>query len=142
MEKSHGKRLSQRENKLAEMRTDLKEINEKSNKINEQIDSLGPSKQRADRDFRKQTIMTIRTLFLENALMAFIITLLENLNVALSQKCIIELLLKRSGGFFENCSEIIYWIDGNGLTKSFKQSLESVINRLNAMKLHRNGKPI
>jgi hypothetical protein len=142
MEKSHGKRLSQRENKLAEMRTDLKEINEKSNKINEQIDSLGPSKQRADRDFRKQTIMTIRTLFLENALMAFIITLLENLNVPLSQKCIIELLLKRSGGFFENCSEIIYWIDANGLSKSFKQSLESVINGLNAMNLHRNGKPI
>ena len=32
-------------------------------KLFEQATTLGPAGQRADRDFRKQTIMTIRTLF-------------------------------------------------------------------------------
>jgi len=36
---------------------------------------LGPAGQRADRDFRKQAIMTIRTLFLENMLRAFMAAL-------------------------------------------------------------------
>lgn len=59
--KNHKKRLGQRENKLNEIENDLGEVKKKELKIKEDIDSLGPVGERADRDFRKQMIMTCRT---------------------------------------------------------------------------------
>ena len=63
-EKGHGKRLSQRENKLAELRGELDGLNRKAKLAEEKVEPLGPPKQRADRDFRKQKVMTFRTLLL------------------------------------------------------------------------------
>jgi len=141
-EKSHGKRLLQREKRLSKIQDELKEVNKKSNAIEEKKKSLGKPRQRADRDFRKQTIMTFRTLFLENALMYFLLALLEKLETTISQKCFLELLFKRKGGFLETYSEIVYWINTKGLSKANKQILKNVAQGLCDMKLNRKGKPI
>ena len=45
--------------------------------LTEQAAAIGPPRERADRDFSKQKIMTVRTLLLENALMAFMVVLCE-----------------------------------------------------------------
>ena len=63
-EKGHGKRLSRREEKLSELRGELDGLNKKAKLAEEKVEALGPPKQRADRDFRKQKVMTFRTLLL------------------------------------------------------------------------------
>ena len=71
-EKGHGKRLCQRENKLSELRGELDGLNKKAKLAEEKVEALGPPKQRADRDFRKQKVMTFGTLLLENLLIRFL----------------------------------------------------------------------
>ena len=67
--KNHPKMLPVREKKLKELEIKLEDTKLKKQKIKEGIEKNGPPKERADRDFRKQLIMTIRTLCLENCLM-------------------------------------------------------------------------
>ena len=78
--KGHGKRLEQRQRALVVLATGVART-PSTNKPNwlSKSPALGPPGERADRDFRKQTIMTIRTLLLENALMAFMAALLGTL---------------------------------------------------------------
>lgn len=76
IEKGHEKRRIQRENKLSRFEEERKKTLEKKEGIEKKIESLGGEKKRADRDFRKQTIMTFRTLFLENSLVSFLLALL------------------------------------------------------------------
>jgi hypothetical protein len=64
--KGHGRRLEQRQGKLETLEHELKDATGKQATLSAQAATLGPAGQRADRDFRKQTIMTIRTLLLEN----------------------------------------------------------------------------
>jgi chromosome segregation ATPase len=67
--KGHGTRLEQRQRTLVTLEQECKEAQAKHAKLSEQAAALGPAGQRADRDFRTQTIMTIRTLWLENMLL-------------------------------------------------------------------------
>ena len=67
----HGKRLDQRRRAFARGKKALQEAQDNHTKLREQAAALGPPRERADRDFRTQTLMTVRTLLLENALMAF-----------------------------------------------------------------------
>jgi hypothetical protein len=62
----HGKRLEQRKRNVVTWERELKEAKAPQAQRSEQASALGPAGQRADRDFRKQTIMTIRTRWLEN----------------------------------------------------------------------------
>ena len=73
--KGHGKRLEQRQQALLRVAQELEEAQHQQAKWVAQVEALGSPKERADRDFRKQTIMTCRTLLLENALMAFMAAL-------------------------------------------------------------------
>jgi len=77
--KGHGKRLEQRQSTLGTLEHELKAAKAQHAKLSEQAATLGPAGQRADRDFRAQTIMTIRTLLLENLLRAFMAALLVTL---------------------------------------------------------------
>ena len=61
------------------MEQELKDAKHQHDKLAEQAAAFGSPGERADRDFRKQTIMTFRTLLLENALMAFMVLLCERL---------------------------------------------------------------
>src|SRR6266487_2075739 len=63
--KGHGTRLDQRKRALVVVEKDLKDAQHHQAKLIEQACAIGPPQERADRDFRKQTIMTIRTLLLE-----------------------------------------------------------------------------
>jgi hypothetical protein len=80
----HGKRREQRQRTLVVLDKELKDVQHKQARLTEQAAALGPPGKRADRDFRKQTIMTIRTLLLENTLRAFMVVLLGTLQTQVS----------------------------------------------------------
>jgi hypothetical protein len=74
--KGHSKRLEQRQRHVVTLEQERKDAQAKHPRCAEHVAALGPAGQRADRDLRKPTIMTIRTLLLENTLRAFLVALL------------------------------------------------------------------
>ncbi len=58
----HGNRLEQRKRHLVTLEQERKDAKAQYTTFSEPVAALGPAGQRADRDFRQQTIMTIRTL--------------------------------------------------------------------------------
>ncbi len=105
--KGHGTRLEQRQGKLVTLEHELQDAKGKHAKLAEQVATLGPAGQRADRDFRKQTIMTIRTLFLENMLRAFMAVLLATLPIVVSLEQVLGLLFERRGARMETSSQVL-----------------------------------
>ena len=140
--KGQGKRLEQRQRTLAVLDKELKDAPHKQGQLAAQAAALGPPGERADRDFRKQTIMTFRTLLLENALTSFITALVGNLQAKVSLACILSLLFERSGSRVETGSQVIYWVNATGLSVTYRRLLEEVVDGLCAMTLRSQGKPI
>src|SRR5262249_8915944 len=134
--KGHGKRLEQRKDHLATLEREIKDAKATHVKLYEQRTALGPGGQRADRDFRKQTIMTIRTLLLENLLGTFMLTLLARLQSKVSLQQVLSLLFKRSGVRIETPSQIGYWVNSTGLSLSNRRLLSQIAEGLCAMGLH------
>ena len=124
------------------MEQELKDAQAQHAKLSEQAMTLGPAGQRADRDFRKQTIMTCRTLLLENALLAFMVGLGEQLQTKVSLDCILRLLFERSGTRMETVFQVVYWINTAGLSLPYRRLLTEVVEGLGAMELRAQGKPI
>jgi hypothetical protein len=140
--KGHGKRLEQRQRTLAVLDKALKDAQHKQGQLAAQAAALGPPGERADRDFRKQTIMTFRTLLLENALTSFITALVGNLQAKVSLACILSLLFERSGSRVETGSQVIYWVNTTGLSVTYRRLLGEVVDGLCVMNLRSQGKPI
>jgi hypothetical protein len=140
--RGHGKRLEQRQRTLAQRQDELKAAQDQHANLRAQAAALGPPGERRDRDFRQQAIMTFRTLWLENALMAFMAGLLEHLNMTMSVACLLTLLFERSGMRLETTSQVLYWVNGAGLSVSYQCLMTAVIDGLNAMDLREHGKPI
>jgi len=140
--KGHGKRLEQRQCALAVLAKEWQDAQHKQDQLAEQARALGPSGQRADRDFRKQTIMTVRTLLLENALRAFMGALMETLQTKVSLETILNLLFERSGARMETSSQVVYWVNTAGLSVPYRRLLTEVAEGLCAMDLRGQGKPI
>jgi hypothetical protein len=140
--KGHGKRLEQRKRALSSAEMDLHDAMHKHEQLSERMSALGPPGQRADRDVRKQTIMTIRTLLLENALLSFMAVLLGHLQTTLSLSCLLHLLFERSGCRVETGTEVLYWVTTAGLSVSYRRLLAEVVRGLCAMGLQERGKPI
>ena len=86
--------------------------------------------------------MTLRTLLLENALMAFMSVLLGHLNLKVSLDCILRILFERSGARMETDYHIVYWVNPVGLSTSYQRRLTAVVDGLNAMDLREQGKSI
>src|SRR4030095_1784358 len=82
--KGQGKRLEQRKRPVVTLAQERKDAKAQQARRAEQASALGPAGQRADRDFHKQTIMTMRTLLLENMLRAFRAALLATLPTKVS----------------------------------------------------------
>ena len=141
-EKGHGKRLEQRKNNLTIIHNDLKELKKKEEKAKDRKKDIGEPKERADRDTTKQKNMTFRTLLLENALMAFFMALLENLDIKFGMETLISLLFKRSGTCIETHNEIIYRISSKGLSVPYREALEKIVEGINDMNIIRKGKTI
>ncbi len=140
--KGHGRRLEQRQDKLVTVEHELKDAKGTQAKLSEQAATLGPAGQRADRDFRKQTIMTIRTLFLENMLRAFMAVLLATLPIQVSLEQVLSLLFERRGARMETPSQVVYWVNSAGLSQSNQRLLGKIVEGLGAMDLQDQGKPI
>lgn len=141
-DKGHSKRLEQRQQRLGVIEAELKEAVEKERKLKEELDALGSPKERADRDFRKQTIMTFRTLLLENTLLCFLMALWGKLTEKVSRESIMSILFERSGYRLETDSEILYGVNSAGLSAAHKETLGKVVEGLCAMNLKHQGKPI
>ena len=142
--KGHGKRLEQRRNRQAVMNADYAKAEAKLENIKNGIERLGPPGERSDRDFRKQSIMTLRTLLLENTLIEFMSLLMACITggLCMSLDSLIRLLFERSGGLFETPSELVYFVNMKGLSKPNKLTMCKLIEGLNKMGLERDGKPV
>ena len=140
--KGHGKRLEQRRRTLLTLEQACKEAQATQAQCAEQAATLGPAGQRADRDFRKQTIMTIRTLLLENWLRACMGALLATLCTKVSLSQVVSLLFERSGSRMETPSQVFYWVNSTGLSRSNRRLLGEVAQGLGAMGLQEKGKPV
>jgi len=131
-----------RKKKLEKLEIKLEDTKLKEQKIKEGIEKNGPPRERADRDFRKQLIMTIRTLCLENCLMEFFNILLQNKNLKIGLDGFLNTFFDRSGSYCETTSKIIYNLECDGLSKSLLSKIKALINSYNNLKLTRNGKII
>jgi hypothetical protein len=140
--KGHGKRLAQRQRALAGLEKEWKDTQHKYDQLTEQAQALGPPGERADRDIRKQTIMTVRTLWLENALTSFMAVLLGHLTLKVSLDALVKILLERSGARMETDSQVIYWVNTTGLSVSYQRLLAQVTDGLCAMDVRHQGKLI
>ncbi len=140
--KGHGTRLEQRRRTVLTLEQAFKEAKATQAKCSEQAATLGPAGQRADRDFRKQTIMTIRTLVLENWLRAFMGALAATLYTKVSLPQVLSLLFERSGSRMETPSQVLYWVNRAGLSLSNRRLLSEVAQGLCAMGLQEQGKPV
>jgi hypothetical protein len=140
--KGHGQRLAQRQRALVVVEQERKDAQHKHDNLAAQVDTLKPPGQRADRDFRKQTIMTMRTLLLENALIAFMGVLGARLQTQVSLDCLVRLLFERSGARMETDSQVVYGVNTAGLSVAYQRLLAEVVDALCQMDLKMHGKPI
>jgi hypothetical protein len=138
----HDKRLEQRQRAATELAGKLREAQQHEAHLQEQVDAFEAPKERADRDFRKQTIMTIRTLFLENLLQAFMSVLLSVLPNPVSLEQVLQLLFERSGSRIERDKTVTYWINTTGLSRGNRRRLAEIVEGLSAMGLVEKGKPV
>jgi hypothetical protein len=140
--KGHGKRLAQRQRTLVGLDQELQAVQHHQAQLAAQATALGPPKERADRDFRKQTIMTIRTLLLENALTSFMAVLSGLLTMKMSLDCLLKILVERSGARVVTDSQVIYWVNTAGLSGPYHRLLVEIVAGLCVMDLRYQGKPI
>jgi len=140
--KGHGRRLEQRQGKLVTLEHEIKDAKGQQAQLAAQAATLGPAGQRADRDFRKQTIMTIRTLLLENMLRAFLAALLATLHRQVSLEQVLSLLFERRGARMETPSQVVYWVNTAGLSLANRRLLREIVDGLCAMDLQDHSKPI
>ena len=141
-EKDHGKRLEQRQARLETIQQQQKQLEEKQQEVQRKIDELGPTKQRADRDFRKQAIMLFRSLFLENSLRAFWMALLEKLSISISLETLLILLFQRGGTCVETKNDTIYLLNADGLSLQYQRVLQELVGGINEMRLQHHGKRV
>ena len=71
--------------------------------------------------------MTVRTLLLENALMAFMAGLVGCLKTQVSLDCLLHLLFERSGACLETSSQVVYWVNTAGLSVPYRHLLTKVV---------------
>lgn len=140
--KGHVKRLEQRECAAVVLEEKLSEAKKREAQLQEQVDHFEAPKERADRDMRKQTMMTIRTLFLENLLQGFMSMLLSVLPNKVSLEKVLKLLFERSGSRIERDKIITYSINTTGLSLGNRRVLDEIVEGLNVMGLVEGGKPV
>jgi len=125
--KGHGTRLAQRQRAAAAWAQDLSEAEQHEARWHEQARGLKAPKTRADRDVRQQTIMTIRPLFLENRLRAFMAVLLAVLPEKGSGEQGWKRLCERSGPRIERGQEGMYWVNAAGWSRSNRRLLGTMV---------------
>ena len=140
--RGHGTRLVQRPRTFVGLEEERKAAQHPHTKRSEHASARGPSRQRADRDFRTQTIMTFRTLLLENALLAFLVVLCERLQSTVRLDCLLRILFARRGARMEPAAQIVDWVHTAGVSVPYRRLLTAVVAGLCAMDLREQGKPM
>ena len=138
----HGIRLDQRKRALVVMDKARTDAQHDHAPLLEHAGAIGPPQERADRNFRTQMIMTMRTRRLETALMAFMVARCAHLPRKVRLDCIVRILFERSGARMETVSQVIYWVNTAGLSLPYRRLLAEVVEGLGAMELRDQGKPI
>jgi len=138
----HGTRLAQRQQALVVVEKARTDAQHDHAPLLEQAGAIGPPQERADRDFRTQTIMTMRTLRLENALMACMVALCAHLPRKVRLDCIVRILFERSGARMDTVSQVIYGLNTAGVSRPYRRRLAEVVEGLCAMELRDQGKPM
>ncbi|MBF0236281.1 MAG: hypothetical protein HQM12_01130 [SAR324 cluster bacterium] len=138
----HSTRLLQRQKQLENLLEQQQASRQQQQELQQQRQTLGDTKQRADRDFRKQTVMTFRTLFLENSLRAFLFALNSKMPKRISLELLLVLFFQRDGALVETSSRKTWWIDAGGLSLSNQRLLSQVVEGINALQLTQQGKSI
>jgi len=139
--KGHGTRLDQRQRTVVGVEKERKDAQHNQANLIEHVCARGPPQERADRDFRTQTIMTMRTLLLENALMACMVALCAPLPRKVRLDCRLRILFERSGARIETVSQVVYWVNTAGVSLPYRRLLAEVVEGLGAMELRDQGKP-
>jgi flagellar motor protein MotB len=138
----HGKRVEQRQRPLLTLEHAGTEATATQAQCAEHAATLGPAGQRADRDFRTQTIMPMRTLLLEHCLRAFMGALSAMVSPTVSVPQVLSLLFARSGSRIETSSQVLYWVNSAGLSLANRRLLREIAQGLCAMGLQEKGKPV
>jgi hypothetical protein len=138
----HEKRLAQRQHTLLQLEKDQQALQHHEQQLTANLQALGPPRRRADRDYRKQMIMTFRTLLLENTLAAFHAALCAILSPPLSLEMLLSLLFERSGARIDTPTECLYWLNTEGLSLAHRRLLAQIVEALGSMGLTHQGKPI
>jgi hypothetical protein len=141
-QKGHTTRLPQRQRPWVVEEEALKTARPQYDPLAPQVQDLEPPQPRADRDFRKQRIMTLRTLLLENGLLAFLAGWGALLPEKIRLESRLQLRFERRGGRLESDAEIRYGVNTAGLSRPDQRRLAQLVNGLNAMALRRRGNPI
>ena len=140
--RGHGKRLQQRQRNLHQLQHEQQALQHTAQRLSTDIEALGPPRQRADRDVRKQSLMTFRTLLLENTLLTFHAALCALLATPVSLESLLNLVFARSGARANTSGEGLYWLNTQGLSRPNRQLLAQIAEALCAMNLTHQGKPI
>lgn len=140
--RGHAKRLAQRQRTLHRLAKEAHKLQKTQQQLAEKIEARGPPRQRADRDFRKQSIMTFRTLLLENTLHTFLTTVCALLTIPVSLAALLSLLFERSGARMETPTELLYGLNTAGLSLPNRHLLAQIVEALCAINLRHQGKPI
>lgn len=141
-EKNHHKLLEKRLSKLAKLQLNQSQLQEKFDTLNNCKQSLGAPVSRSDRDFRKQTIMTFRTLWLFNTIKVFVALVCSFLKQPISLDIFLELFFFRPGFLVENDSQFLYYLDFKDLSSKYQDILKNIVDGFNSISLFHRGKPI
>ena len=138
----HNQRLIQRTAKLEQIQQQKNEVTQKISKVEEKKQQLGAPAVRADRDFRKQTIMTFRTLWLENVIKALFSLIFNALKQPLDIEIALDLLFFRTADRIESHDEILYYLSTKDLSNKYQEILFRLIAGFNEIGLFYKGKQV
>jgi hypothetical protein len=138
----HGKRLEQRQRTLVSLAQEVQDAQDTHDRLVAQAQAWGPPRQRAERDCRTQTMMTVRPLRLANALTSFRAGRVGARTIQVSLDGLLHILLERSGARMVTDSQMISGMNTTGWSAASQRLLTAVVDGLGAMDLREQGKPM
>lgn len=138
----HHKLLEKRKTKLERLTSQQKLLEQKSIDLKQEKQNLGLPCQRADRDHRKQTIMSFRTLWMENIIKAFFSLIFTALKTPVDIEIALELFCFRSATIEEQHEQIVYYFDTKTLSVKYQNILKEIIVGFNRISLSCKGKTV
>ena len=142
LQKGHQSLLQTRQKKLDAYQQMEQEIASQIQALQEQKNNLGSPGQRADRDCKKQLIMTCRTAWLENRLKEFAGDISQNLEHPIDIETLLALFFRRSAKVIESQDTLWYRFDSKGLSRKFQIILGKIIDGFNRISLSLKGKKV